>query len=48
MVFLEATKTQDPAVRSTELAQRVQARFGYAVHSRSIERAFARAEKKPS
>lgn len=46
MAFVERTLAQDPGLRSTELAQRVQARFGRAVHSRSIERALARQEKK--
>lgn len=46
MVFLERVRAADPALRAPALAQRVQGRFGYAVHPRSIERAFARAEKK--
>jgi transposase len=46
MAFLARARADDPTVRSRTLAQRVQARFGYAVHPRSIERAFARAEKK--
>jgi len=46
MAFLDRARAEDPALRAPALAQRVQARFGYAVHPRSIERAFARAEKK--
>ena len=46
MVFLERVRAADPAQRAPALAQRVQDQFGYAVHPRSIERAFARAEKK--
>jgi transposase len=46
MAFLERARAADPALRAPALAQRVQDRFGYAVHPRSIERAFARAEKK--
>jgi transposase len=46
MVFVERVRAADPALRAPALAQRVQGRFGYAVHPRSIERAFARAEKK--
>ena len=46
MVFLERARAADPALRAPALARRVQGRFGYAVHPRSIERAFARAEKK--
>jgi transposase len=46
--FLERARAADPALRAPALAQRVQGQFGYAVHPRSIERAFARAEKKRS
>ena len=46
LAFLERARAADPALRAPALAQRVRARFGYAVHPRSIERAFARAEKK--
>lgn len=46
MAFLERARAADPALRAPALARRVQGRFGYAVHPRSIERAFARAEKK--
>lgn len=46
LAFLERARAADPALRAPALAQRVQGRFGYAVHPRSIERAFARAEKK--
>jgi transposase len=48
MVVLERARAADPALRAPALARRVQGRFGYAVHPRSIERAFARAEKKRS
>jgi hypothetical protein len=43
--FLTRTCAADPALRGPALAQRVQARFGSAVHPRSIERAFARAKR---
>jgi transposase len=46
MAFLAAAVREEPALRATALAERVQARFGRAVHPRSIERAFTRAEKK--
>lgn len=46
MQFLARTLTQDPALRSRALAQRVQAQFGRSVHPRSIERALQRQEKK--
>ena len=44
--FLEQAAAGDPPLRSLELARRVKARFGIAVHPRSIERALARREKK--
>jgi transposase len=46
MAFLAAAVREEPALRATALAERVQARFGRAVHPRSIERAFTRAEIK--
>jgi transposase len=46
MQFLARTLSQDPALRSRALAQRVQAQFGRSVHPRSIERALQRQEKK--
>ena len=46
LAFLERARAADPALRAPALAKRVQGRFGYGVHPRSIERAFARAEKK--
>jgi hypothetical protein len=46
MAFVEVVRQKDPAVTATALSQRVRARFGLAVHPRSIERARARREKK--
>jgi transposase len=46
MQFLARTLSQDPALRSRALAQRVQAQFGRSVHPRSIEWALQRQEKK--
>ena len=46
MAFVEGVRQKDPAVTATALSQRVRARFGLAVHPRSIERARARREKK--
>lgn len=46
MEFLTQSLSDEPALRARELAERVRARFGRAVHPRSIERAFKRAEKK--
>jgi transposase len=44
--FLKQALSEEPALRATELAERVRSRFGYAVHPRSIERALQRQEKK--
>jgi len=44
--FLETLRSDDPSVRSDELADRVLARFGRKVHARSVERALARVKKK--
>jgi transposase len=46
MAFVEVVRQKDPAVTAAALSQRVRARFGLAVHPRSIERARARREKK--
>jgi transposase len=43
--FLQQLRSDDAAVRSTELARRVRQRFGRTVHPRSVERALARQEK---
>jgi len=44
--FLVQLCADDPALRPAELARRVQQRFGFEVHSRSVERALARQKKK--
>ena len=44
--FLRRELSEDPSLRSPELARRVQRRFGSKVHPRSVERALARPEKK--
>lgn len=44
--FLQQQRAQDAGLSSLELAGLVKARFGRAVHARSIERALARLEKK--
>ena len=46
MEFLTQSVSDEPALRARKLAERVRVRFGRAVHPRSIERAFQRAEKK--
>jgi transposase len=46
MAFVREEMLADPAVRAAGLAQRIQARFGMAVHPRTIERALRRHEKK--
>ena len=44
--FLEGLRAADPNVRTRDLVDRVQQRFGLNVHPRSIERALARRSKK--
>jgi transposase len=46
MAFVCQEQLSDPALRAGGLAQRIQARFGIAVHPRTIERALRRHEKK--
>lgn len=43
--FLEQERAAGPSVSSSELADRVAARFGTSVHPRSVERALARAHR---
>jgi transposase len=42
MDFLERLRSEDPSLRSADLAARVLDRFGRKVHPRSVERALAR------
>ena len=44
--FLQRELSEAPTLDSSELARRVQERFGFKVHPRSVERALARQEKK--
>ena len=44
--FVAESCTQQPSLRSAELAQRVQERFGVTVHPRTLERALLRRQKK--
>lgn len=46
MAFVREQLLSDPAVRAAGLAKRIRARFGIAVHPRTIERALRRQEKK--
>ncbi len=46
MDFLQEQLAQEPSLRASELATRLQGRFQLQVHPRSIERALARAKKK--
>jgi transposase len=48
MGFLQELLSQEPSLSSLELAARVRRRFKLQVHSRSIERALLRQEKKRS
>jgi transposase len=45
MDFLQEQLAQEPSLRASELATRLQGRFQLQVHPRSIERALARAKK---
>lgn len=44
--FLQQERAADPAITVVALAAAVRRQFGVTVHSRSVERAMARAEKK--
>jgi transposase len=44
--FVAECRAQQPSVRSAELAERVQERFGVTVHPRTLERALLRQQKK--
>jgi|SRR6266576_869278 len=46
--FLAAAVAEDPALRSAELACRVEESFGVTVHPRSVERALERARRPKS
>ena len=46
--FLAAALAEDPALRSAELAGRVEESFGVTVHPRSVERALERARRPKS
>lgn len=46
MTFVATLRTEDPALSVRALLPRIHARFGLAVHPRSLERALRREEKK--
>ena len=46
MEYLDTALSEDPTLRSLDLARRVRSRFGRKVHPRSVERALARRKKK--
>ena len=46
MAFVCEELLADPALRAAGLSKRIRARFGRAVHPRTIERALRRHEKK--
>jgi transposase len=46
MNFIEEVKSENEALRPIEIAQLIKERFGVSVHQRSIERAWARRQKK--
>src|SRR5437016_4649089 len=47
LAFIREARQQDSSLRPAVLASRIQDRYGITVHSRSIERALARSQKKP-
>lgn len=46
VLYLQHSRASEPSISASELAEKVQRRFGVTVHPRSIERALLRAEKK--
>ncbi|MCM2317208.1 MAG: helix-turn-helix domain-containing protein [Thermoanaerobaculia bacterium] len=48
MVFVAGLRADDSSLDSAVMASRVEERFGFPVHPRSLERALARVEKKRS
>jgi transposase len=46
MAFIQQSRTAQPSLRTQELAQLVQERFGVQIHPRSIERKLSRRQKK--
>ena len=47
LAFIRGVRQQEPSLRPADLARRVQDKHGITVHSRSIERALVRIQKKP-
>jgi transposase len=45
--FIRETRQQDPSLRTTDLVSRIKERFDLAVHPRTVERGWARSQKKP-
>lgn len=45
VAFARERRTEDPSLRSSELADAIDRRFGVRVHPRSVERALDRAER---
>lgn len=46
VAFLRSELAREPALRAPDLAGRIQKRFGFKVHPRSVERALAQRKKK--
>ena len=44
--FVRETRQQDPSLRTADLVSRIQERFHLAVHARTLERGWARSQKK--
>lgn len=47
MAFVARAQTEEPALKSAALVQRIQERFALKVHRRSLERALLAVKKKP-
>ena len=47
LAFVRQVRQEDASLRPVDLAARVQDRYGISIHSRSIERALVRSQKKP-
>lgn len=45
--FIRETRREDPSLRTADLVSRIKERFDLAVHPRTIERGWARSQKKP-
>ena len=47
LAFVRQVRQENPACRPADLSARIQERYGFIVHPRSIERVLVRSQKKP-